>query len=111
MRARGAKVTDIAIIVIAASEGVMPQTVEAISHARAAHVPIIVALNKMDLPEASPDRVKAQLGEMGLGLVEWGGDVEVIPVSAKSGEGIEDLLETIILTSQLADDGKGLRAN
>ena len=111
MRARGASVTDIAIIVIAASEGVMPQTVEAISHARAAHVPIIIVLNKMDLPDANPDRVKAQLGEMGLELVEWGGDVEVINVSAKTGEGVEGLLETITLTAELADGGKGLRAN
>lgn len=111
MRARGAKVTDIAIIVVAASEGVMPQTVEAIDHARAANVPIIVAMNKIDLPEANPDRVKAQLGEIGLSLVEWGGDVEVVNVSAKTGEGIEGLLETITLTAELADGGKGLRAN
>ncbi len=111
MRARGAKVTDIAIIVVAASEGVMPQTIEAINHARAAHVPIIVALNKIDLPDANPDRVKAELAEAGLGLVGWGGDVEVVPVSAKTGEGIDTLLETIVLTAEIADDGKGLRAN
>ncbi|HZT96125.1 MAG TPA: translation initiation factor IF-2 [Chloroflexota bacterium] len=111
MRARGARVTDIAIVVVAASEGVMPQTLEAIDHARAAQVPIIVALNKMDLPEANPDRVKAELAETGLGLVEWGGDVELRAVSAKTGEGIDDLLETIILTAELADEGKGLRAN
>jgi translation initiation factor IF-2 len=111
MRARGARVTDIAIIVVAASEGVMPQTIEAIDHARAAHVPIIIAMNKMDLPDANPDRAKAQLGEIGLSLVEWGGDVEVVNVSAKTGEGIDDLLETITLTAELADGGKGLRAN
>jgi translation initiation factor IF-2 len=111
MRARGARVTDIAIVVVAATEGVMPQTIEAISHAKAAHVPIIVALNKMDLPEANPDRVKAELAENGLDLVEWGGETEVRPVSAKTGEGVDDLLETISLTAELANDGKGLRAN
>lgn len=111
MRARGARVTDIAIIVVSATEGVMPQTSEAIAHARAARVPIIVALNKMDLPEANPDRVKAQLAEAGLELVEWGGDVEVVEVSAKTGAGIDDLLETILLTAELAHDGKGFRAN
>ena len=111
MRARGAKVTDIAIVVVAATEGVMPQTVEAISHAKAAHVPIIVALNKMDLPDANPDRVKAELADSGLDLVEWGGETEVRQVSAKSGEGIDDLLETIVLTAELANGGKGLRAN
>lgn len=111
MRARGAKATDIAIIVIAASEGVMPQTVEALDHARAAHVPIIVAMNKMDLPDSNPDRVKAELAETGLSLVEWGGDVEVVNVSAKTGMGIDDLLTTITLTAELAEGGKGLRAN
>ncbi len=111
MRARGARVTDIAIIVVAANEGVMPQTIEAIDHARAAAVPIIVALNKMDLPEANPDRVKAELAETGLALVEWGGDVELVNVSAKTGEGIDTLLETITLTADIANDGKGLRAN
>lgn len=111
MRARGAKVTDIAIIVIAASEGVMPQTIEAIDHARAAQVPIIVALNKMDLPEANPDRAKAELADTGVNLVEWGGDTELVSVSAKTGAGIDDLLETIVLTAQIADGGKGLRAN
>ena len=103
--------TDIAIIVVAATEGVMPQTVEAIDHARAAHVPIIVALNKIDLPDANSDLVKARLAEAGLSLVEWGGDVEVVNVSAKTGEGVDGLLETITLTAELADGGKGLRAN
>jgi translation initiation factor IF-2 len=111
MRARGAKVTDITIIVIAASEGVMPQTLEAIDHAKAAGVPIIVAMNKMDLPDANPDRVKAQLAETGLALVEWGGDVEVVNVSAKTGAGIDDLLALIIYQAEVANDTKGLRAN
>ncbi len=89
----------------------MPQTVEAIDHARAANVPIIVAMNKMDLPDANPDRVKAQLAEAGLELQEWGGDVEVANISAKTGEGVDDLLETIILTAAVANDTEGLRAN
>jgi translation initiation factor IF-2 len=107
MRARGAQVTDIAIIVVAADDGVMPQTREAIAHARAANVPIIVALNKIDKADANPDRVKAELNEEGLNLVEWGGDIELVPVSAKSGEGIDDLLTTILLTSEILN----LRAN
>jgi translation initiation factor IF-2 len=107
MRARGAQVTDIAIIVVAADDGVMPQTREAISHARAARVPIIVALNKIDKPDSNADRVKVQLNEEGLNLVEWGGDIELVPVSAKTGEGIDDLLTTILLTSEIAH----LRAN
>ncbi len=107
MRARGAGVTDVAIIVVAADDGVMPQTIEAISHARAANVPIIVALNKIDKPDSNPDRVKTQLNEAGLNLVEWGGDIELVPVSAKAGTGIDDLLTTILLTSEIAN----LRAN
>jgi translation initiation factor IF-2 len=107
MRARGAEVTDIAIIVVAADDGVMPQTREAISHARAANVPIIVALNKVDKPDANQDRVKNELSEEGLSLVEWGGDIELVPVSAKTGEGIDDLLTTINLTSEI----QNLRAN
>jgi translation initiation factor IF-2 len=102
MRARGAQATDVAIIVVAADDGVMPQTTEAISHARAANVPIIVALNKVDRPDANPERVKTQLNEGGLNLVEWGGDIELVPVSAKTGEGIDDLLTTILLTSEIA---------
>ena len=102
MRARGAQVTDVAVIVVAADDGVMPQTLEAIDHARAADVPIIVALNKIDKPDANPDRVKVQLNEAGLDLVEWGGKTELVPVSAKSGEGIEDLLTTITLTADIA---------
>jgi translation initiation factor IF-2 len=107
MRARGAQVTDVAIIVVAADDGVMPQTVEAINHAQAAKVPIIVALNKIDKPDGNPDKVKAELNETGLTLVEWGGDIELIPVSAKTGEGIDDLLTTILLTTDIAK----LRAN
>jgi translation initiation factor IF-2 len=107
MRARGAQVTDIAIIVVAADDGVMPQTSEAIDHAKAAKVPIIVALNKVDKPDANPDRVKTQLNEAGLNLVEWGGDIELVPVSAKTGQGIDDLLTTILLTSEILT----LRAN
>ncbi|MBE3587096.1 MAG: translation initiation factor IF-2 [Thermoanaerobacteraceae bacterium] len=107
MRARGAQVTDIAILVVAADDGVMPQTVEAINHARAAGVPIIVAINKMDKPDASPDRVKQQLTEYGLVAEEWGGDTVMVPVSAKTRQGIEDLLEMILLVAEMAD----LKAN
>jgi translation initiation factor IF-2 len=99
MRARGAKVTDIAVLVVAADDGVMPQTIEAIDHAKAAGVPIVVALNKMDLPGGKPDRVKTELSERGVIIEEYGGEVPLVPVSAKSGEGIPDLLETILLTS------------
>ena len=88
MRSRGAQVTDIAVLVVAADDGVMPQTVEAINHARAAEVPIIVALNKMDRPNAQPDRVKQQLTEYGLMVEEWGGDTICVPVSALKKEGI-----------------------
>jgi translation initiation factor IF-2 len=102
MRARGAQVTDVGIIVVAADDGVMPQTREAIAHARAANVPIIVALNKIDKSDANLDRVKSELSEEGLNLVEWGGDIELVPVSAKTGEGIDDLLTTILLTSEIA---------
>ncbi len=100
MRARGAQATDIAILVIAADDGVMPQTREAIDHARAAGVPIIVALNKMDLDSANPNRVMQQLAEIGLTPDEWDGDTLVIPVSAKLEEGIDDLLEAILLTTE-----------
>jgi translation initiation factor IF-2 len=103
MRARGAQVTDVAIIVVAADDGVMPQTREAIAHARAANVPIIVALNKIDKADANLDRVRTQLSEEGLTWVEWGGDTEIIPVSAKTGEGVDDLLTTILLTSEIGN--------
>lgn len=99
MRARGAQGADIAILVVAADDGIMPQTREALSHARAAHVPIIVALNKIDKDNANTDKVKQQLAEAGLTPQEWDGDTMVIPVSAKTGQGIEDLLEAILLTA------------
>lgn len=99
MRARGARATDIAILVVAADDGVMPQTREALDHARAAHVPIVVALNKVDLPQANPPRVKQQLSELGLVPDDWNGDTLVIPVSARTKAGISDLLEAIVLTA------------
>lgn len=99
MRARGAHTTDIAVLVVAADDGVKPQTIEAINHARAAHVPIIVALNKMDRPNARPEVVKQELSELGLTPDEWGGKTMVIPVSAKMKTGLEDLLEAIVLTA------------
>ncbi len=107
MRARGAHITDIAVLVVAADDGVMPQTVEAINHARAAHVPIIVALNKIDKPNARPEMVKQQLADHGLVPDDWGGDTMVIPVSAKMKIGLDDLLEAILL---VADD-VGVKAN
>jgi len=108
MRARGAKVTDIAVLVVAADDGVMPQTKESISHARAAGVPIVVAVNKIDLPDSNPDKVLSELATEGLQPEEWGGDVQVARVSAKQGEGLEDLLERILL---VADAELDLRAN
>ena len=107
MRARGANVTDIAVLVVAADDGVMPQTEEAISHARAAGVPIVVALNKIDLPSANPDRVYQQLAAAELLPTEWGGDVEVVKTSAATGAGIDELLETLLTVAELHD----LRAN
>ena len=107
MRARGAQVTDIAVLVVAADDGVMPQTIESISHAKAAGVPIIVAINKMDKPGANPDRVKQELMEHGVLVEEWGGEVISVPVSAKKGEGITDLLEMILLQADVLE----LRAN
>ncbi len=103
MRARGAHITDIAILVVAADDGVMPQTREAIAHARAAQVPIVVALNKIDRPNAAPDRVKAELAEAGLTPDDWGGDTMVVPVSAKQRSGIEDLIEGVLLTAESLD--------
>jgi translation initiation factor IF-2 len=108
MRARGAKVTDIAVLVVAADDGVMPQTKESISHARAAEVPIVVAINKIDLPDSNPDRVLTELATEGLQPEEWGGDVQVARVSAKAGENLDDLLERILL---VADAELDLRAN
>ena len=107
MRARGASVTDIAILVVAADDGIMPQTVEAINHAKAAEVPIIVAINKMDKPEANPDRVMQQLTEHGLVPEAWGGDTICVPVSAVTGFGIEDLLENLIVLAEVRE----LKAN
>lgn len=103
MRARGATVTDIAVLVVAADDGVMPQTLEAIDHAKAANVPIIVAINKTDLPNANPDRVKQQLSDRGVLIEEWGGDVIAVPVSAKTGEGLKDLLEHILLVAEVSE--------
>ena len=103
MRARGANVTDIAVLVIAAEDGIMPQTEEAISHAKAAKVPIVVAMNKIDLPGADPNRVLTQMTEHGLTPSEWGGDVEVVRTSAITGQGMDDLLETLLTISELND--------
>jgi translation initiation factor IF-2 len=107
MRARGAKVTDIVVLVVAADDGVMPQTKEAIDHAKAANVAIVVAINKIDKPEAQPERVKRQLADNGLLPAEWGGDTEFVEVSAKQKKGIEKLLETLLLVADLRE----LRAN
>ena len=107
MRARGAMCTDIAILVVAADDGIMPQTVEAINHAKAAKIPIIVAVNKMDKHGANPDRIKQQLTEYDLVPEEWGGDTIVCPISAKTGQGIDQLLEMVILTAEMQE----LRAN
>jgi translation initiation factor IF-2 len=107
MRARGANVTDIAVLVVAADDGVMPQTIEAIAHAKAARVPIIIAINKIDLPAAEPDRVKQQLTQQEVVIEEFGGDVPAIPVSAKTKEGLDDLLEHIALVAEISE----LKAN
>ena len=103
MRARGAKATDIVILVVAADDGVMPQTIEAIEHSKAAGVPIIVAINKIDKPGASPDKVKTELAAQGLNPVEWGGDIEMIPVSAIKGENLDTLLETVLLSADILE--------
>lgn len=107
MRLRGAQSTDIAVLVVAADDGVMPQTIEAINHAKSANVPIIVAINKMDKPGANPDHVKQQLAEHGLIPEEWGGDIIMVPVSAKQRQGIDDLLENILLVAEVME----LKAN
>lgn len=107
MRARGAQVTDIVVLVIAADDGIMPQTLEAIDHAKAAHVPIIVAITKVDKPDADIERVKRQLGEQNLIIEEWGGDIIAVPLSGLSGEGVPDLLENILLIAEVAE----LKAN
>ncbi len=107
MRARGAKVTDIAVVVVAADDGVMPQTLEAISHAKAAKVPIIIALNKIDKPDSNPDRVKTELSEAGVIVEEYGGDTPLVPVSARTRVGLDELIEMILLVSDLQE----LKAN
>ncbi len=107
MRARGAKVTDIAVIVVAADDGVMPQTLEAISHAKAAKVPLVIAMNKIDKPDANPDRVKNELAEAGVVVEDYGGDTPLVPVSAKTRVGLEELLEIILLVADLQE----LKAN
>ena len=101
MRARGAKATDIVVLVVAADDGVMPQTIEAIEHSRAAGVPIVVAINKIDKPDANPDRVRQELAQQGLSPVEWGGETEMVQVSAKKRQNLDTLLETILLTSDI----------
>ena len=107
MRARGAKSTDIAILVVAADDGIMPQTVESINHAKAAEVPIIVAINKMDKPTANPDKIKEQLTKYDLIPEEWGGDTIIVPISAKTGMGLDELLEMVLLTAEVQE----LKAN
>ena len=107
MRARGASVTDIAILVVAANDGIMPQTIESINHAKAAKIPIVVAINKMDMPGANPERVKQQLTEYDLVSEEWGGDTIVCPISAKTGEGIDNLLENLVVLAEVLE----LKAN
>jgi len=107
IRARGARVTDIAVLVVAADDGIMPQTLEAINHAKAAQVPIVVAINKMDLPGADPERVKRQLSEQELLVEDWGGDVISVDVSAKTGDGIDSLLENLLLVAEIGE----LRSN
>ena len=107
MRARGAMCTDIAILVVAADDGIMPQTIESINHAKAANVPIIVAINKMDKPEANPDRIKQQLTEYDLIPEEWGGETIICPISAKTGMGLDNLLEMVLLTAEVQE----LKAN
>lgn len=107
MRSRGAQTTDIVILVVAADDGVMPQTIEAINHSKAAGVPIVVAINKMDRPGADPNRVMTELAEQGLVPEEWGGDVIMIPISAKTHQGIEDLLQMVIMVAEMEE----LKAN
>ena len=107
MRARGAKSTDIAILVVAADDGIMPQTVESINHAKAAEVPLIVAINKMDKPTANPDKIKEQLTKYDLIPEEWGGDTIIVPISAKTGMGLDELLEMVLLTAEVQE----LKAN
>jgi translation initiation factor IF-2 len=103
MRARGARATDIAVLVVAADDGVMPQTIEALDHAKAAGVSIVIALNKMDKPNATPDKIKQQLSDLGVLIEEWGGDTICVPVSAKKKQGIDDLLENVLLVADMLE--------
>ena len=103
MRARGAEATDIVVLVVAADDGVMPQTIEALNHAKAAEVPIVVAINKIDRENADPTRVMQQLSEHGLIPEAWGGDTEMVEVSALTGEGVDDLLETLLVVADVED--------
>ncbi len=103
MRARGANVTDIVVLVIAADDGVMPQTREAINHVRAANVPVVVALSKIDRPDSDPERVKQQLLEFGLVPEEWGGDIIVVPTSGLQGTGVDDLLENLLAVAEIQE--------
>ena len=107
MRARGANMTDIAVLVVAADDGIMPQTIESINHAKAAEVPLIVAINKMDKPTANPDKIKEQLTKYDLVPEEWGGDTIIVPISAKTGQGLDELLEMVLLTAEVQE----LKAN
>ncbi|MFQ6678236.1 MAG: translation initiation factor IF-2 [Fidelibacterota bacterium] len=107
MRARGAQITDIVVVVVAANDGVMPQTIEAIDHAKAAEVPLIIAINKMDLPAADPDRVKRELSEHEVLVEDWGGKIQAIPISAKHGDGVEELMNSILLEAEVLE----LKAN
>lgn len=107
MRMRGAQATDVVVLVVAADDGVMPQTIEAIDHARAAEVPIVVAINKCDKPDAQPDRIRTELSHHGLVCEEWGGDIQMVQLSAKSGEGVQDLMELLALEAEMLD----LKAN
>ena len=107
MRARGAKVTDLVVIVVAANDSVMPQTIEAINHAKAAEVPLIIAINKIDLPDIDLEKVKRELSENNILVEDWGGKVQAIPISAKTGQGIDDLLSSMLIESEMLE----LKAN
>ena len=107
MRARGAQVTDIVVLVVAANDGVMPQTIEAIDHSKAADVPLIIAINKIDLPDVDLERVKRELSENNVLVEDWGGKIQAIPISAKTGEGVDDLLSSMLVESEMLE----LKAN
>ena len=107
MRARGAKVTDIVVLVVAANDGVMPQTKEAIDHANAANVPLVIAINKIDLPDIDLERIKRELSENNVLVEDWGGKIQAIPISAKTGQGIDELLSSMIIECEILE----LKAN